>query len=145
MTSSPGLPSRDDERAAWDAIVADLSQEIDIPGIIAREQGFIDNAFDERDIPDDESADEHGAEAFTPAEPPPIPHPADVVARFAWAAVIGGPLLLIVSNVLSLGQFISGLGVALGIGGFVTLIARRRDTSPDERWGEDHFGDGAIR
>ena len=96
-------------------------------------------------VPELPDVDDDPQAAFLPPEPPPIPRPADTVARFAWAGVIGGPVLLIADYALSIGPFVSGVAIVVAIGGFVTLVARRRERSPDEQWGEDHFGDGAIR
>lgn len=136
-------PARpEDERAAWEAIVADLTTDPVFqlqsapPGPDDGEPALVPEL---PDVDDDPNA------AFLPPEPPPIPRPADTVARFAWAGVIGGPVLLVADYALSLGRFVSGAAIVMAIGGFVTLVARRREQSPDEQWGEDHFGDGAIR
>jgi hypothetical protein len=78
---------------------------------------------------------------FEPPPPPPIPLP-DTIGRFAWAAVLGGPLFLIVATVFDL----EGSGwpafLALGafVGGFVTLVARMKDRPPTDL-GDD---DGAV-
>mgnify|MGYP006268793351 FL=1 len=129
--------SEDPERAAWDAIVANLEADPELARLRLPEG--------EPPHVDADLVNLDDTEDFTPPEPPPIPRPADVIARFAWAAVIGGPVLLLASSALSLGSFLSGVGAILGVAGFVTLIARRSERSPDEQWGEDHFGDGAIR
>lgn len=156
MTADPtaNQPS-DAERTAWDAIVADLSADLNLAAIIADEQMAPatpgnpvapQHAHDETDaLPADEDDDDDGPEAFIPPEPPPIPPPSDVIARFAWAAVLGGPVLFLVASVLSLGRTITGIAAVLAIAGFATLIARKKERSPDEQWGDDHYGDGAIR
>ena len=59
-------------------------------------------------------------------------------ARAAWAGALGGPAVLMLANVLHWGSFIAGLGVAAGVAGFVTLIARHRDDRDDD------FTDGAV-
>jgi hypothetical protein len=78
---------------------------------------------------------------FEPPPPPPIPVP-DTLGRFAWAAVLGGPLFLIVATLVGLeASGWSGL-LALGafMGGFVTLVARMKDRPPTDL-GDD---DGAV-
>jgi len=78
---------------------------------------------------------------FVPPPPPPLPVP-DTLGRFAWAAVIGGPLFLVISALFSLD--VSGrpgfLALAASMGGFVTLVARMKDR-PDSDLGDD---DGAV-
>lgn len=78
--------------------------------------------------------DEH----YVPPPPPPLPR-GDRVTRWAWAALLGSPLLLIAAGLV--GLRIEGgaalLLVAAFIGGFVTLVARMkdrpgRDEDPDD-------------
>ncbi|MDQ1671268.1 MAG: hypothetical protein QOE40_3329 [Actinomycetota bacterium] len=75
---------------------------------------------------------------FEPPPPPPIPLP-DVVGRFAWAAVLGGPLFLVVATLLDLE--VSGwagfLALTAFVGGFVTLVARMKDRPPEDLGGDD--------
>ena len=144
MTTGP------DERAAWEAIVADLATDPAFRSPAPPPAVEIDpESLGIPELPDADSAnpdlDDGSRDAFDPPEPPPIPRPVDTVARFAWAGVVGGPVVLLLDYVLALGRIVSVAGLVLAIGGFVTLIARKREQSPDERWGEDHFGDGAIR
>lgn len=77
-------------------------------------------------------------ERFVPPEPPPLPH-GDALSRIAWAAVIGGPLFLLVSALawrnLPTWLLLTALGAF--IGGFVTLVARMPGERPDD-------GDGAV-
>ena len=136
-------PARpEEERAAWEAIVADLTTD----PVFQLRSAHAPQVDDEPVlVPELPEAEDDAPEGFLPPEPPPIPRPADTVARFAWAGVIGGPVLLVADYALSLGRFVSGAAIVMAIGGFVTLVARRREASPDEQWGEDHFGDGAIR
>lgn len=81
-----------------------------------------------------EDRDDH----FEPPPPPPIPVP-DTVGRFAWAAVLGGPLFLIVATILQ--ADVSGwpgfVGLAAFVGGFVTLVARMKDRPPTDLGGDD--------
>jgi hypothetical protein len=83
-----------------------------------------------------------GDDHFEPPPPPPLPMPADTLGRFAWAAVIGGPLFLVISALFGLD--VSGwpgfLALAASMGGFVTLVARMKDR-PDPDVGGD---DGAV-
>nr|WP_202447013.1 hypothetical protein [Streptomyces sp. SID5468] len=78
---------------------------------------------------------------FEPPEPPPLPQ-ADVTAKFAWLAVLGGPVLLLVYVLLQ--QPVPWWAMVLGIGGFLggfaTLIARMKDRDED---GDDPSG-GAV-
>ena len=78
------------------------------------------------------------ADHFEPPPPPPLPVP-DTIGRFAWAAVLGGPLFLIVATILR--ADISGwpgfVGLAAFVGGFVTLVARMKDRPPTDLGGDD--------
>ena len=65
-----------------------------------------------RSRPDDDF-DEDDEGHFVPPEPPPLPE-ADVTAKFAWLAVIGGPVLLLLAVLLRLGH---------------DVVARRRSAS----------------
>jgi hypothetical protein len=79
--------------------------------------------------------DEH----YEPEDPAPLPS-GDLPARLAWAAVLGGPLVLIVASVVE-GDPPGWLVVAsvlAFIGGFVALVARM----PAER--DDDDDDGAV-
>lgn len=140
-------PTRpEDERAAWEAIVADLTTD-PVFRLAGEPAPPASAAADDEPVlvPELPDVDDDPSAGFLPPEPPPIPRPADTVARFAWAGVIAGPVLLVADYALSLGRFVSGAAIVMGIGGFITLMARRREPSHDEQWGEDHFGDGAIR
>ena len=81
------------------------------------------------------------AEHYEPPPPPPIPLP-DTLGRFAWAAVVGGPLFLLLATLLGLD--IEGwpglLALLAFVGGFVTLVARMKDRPPTDS-GPD---DGAV-
>jgi hypothetical protein len=78
---------------------------------------------------------------FQPPAPPPVPVP-DTVGRFAWAAVLGGPLFLLLGTIFH--WDISGwpgfLGLAAFVGGFVTLVARMKDRPPTD----SGYDDGAV-
>jgi hypothetical protein len=90
------------------------------------------------DEPDDAFHDEEGN--YVPPAPPPIPRPKDSISRFAWAAVIGGPLLAMISIALGLDGIFSSAGLLMFFGGFGTLVARRPDHKPHE----DDLGNGAV-
>jgi hypothetical protein len=140
MTDRPSeLPEH--EQRAWESIVADLSGQIDLGTQFPKERSlpplsadgdYPDPLADEEDLEDDEAD-----EGYQPPHPPPIPRPSDAVGRFAWAAVLGGPVLVITANVLSWDSWLSGLGVAATIGGFVALVARMKERGPDD-------DDGAV-
>ncbi|OEV11258.1 hypothetical protein [Streptomyces nanshensis] len=80
---------------------------------------------------------------FVPPEPPPLPR-ADTTAKFAWLAVLGGPLLLILTVLFQqeLTWWIGTLGVGGFLGGFATLVARMRDERDEDDW--DDPGRGAV-
>lgn len=89
----------------------------------------------------DESDDDEGH--FVPPEPPPLPE-SDTTTKFAWLAVLGGPLLLIFTILLQqeLAWWIITLGVGGFLGGFGTLVARMRDGRDEDDW--DDPGRGAV-
>ena len=84
----------------------------------------------------DDGPDDH----FVPQPPPPLPE-ADRVTRLAWAAMIGGPSLIILAALLGIGLEGWVVVLALGgfLGGFATLIARMRDRPRQD----DGWDDGA--
>ncbi|MEW9520865.1 hypothetical protein [Streptomyces tubercidicus] len=90
----------------------------------------------------DDDLDETDEGHFTPPEPPPLPQ-ADVTAKFAWLAVIGGPLLLVTMVLLQqpVTWWITVLGVGGFLGGFATLVARMKDDDEDDN---DLPGSGAV-
>ena len=86
--------------------------------------------------PDDDPSDH-----FVPPPPPPLPE-VDRVTRLAWAALLGGPALIVVATLLGIGLegWVVVLAIASFLGGFVTLVARMRDRpSHDDGW-----DDGAV-
>ena len=82
------------------------------------------------DSPEMPTEDDEGH--FVPPPPPPLPSP-DPLTKGAWAALIGGPLYLLITVVL--GWEVPGwaafLAVAAFIGGFVTLVLRMGDEPRD--------------
>jgi hypothetical protein len=78
---------------------------------------------------------------FVPPEPPPLPA-ADATAKFAWLAVIGGPVLLLLAVLLGwdMTWWLTTLGIGGFLGGFATLVMRMR---PDDEEDDDP-GRGAV-
>ncbi|MEU2871279.1 hypothetical protein ABZ769_19015 [Streptomyces olivoreticuli] len=89
----------------------------------------------------DDDFDEPDEGHFVPPEPPPVPT-GDVTARFAWIAVLGGPLLLLIMVLLrqELTWWITTLGVGGFLGGFATLVLRMKDSDEED----DDPGRGAV-
>ncbi|UQA95959.1 hypothetical protein [Streptomyces halobius] len=92
--------------------------------------------------PSDDDFDEADEGHFTPPEPPPLPQ-ADVTAKFAWIAVLGGPLLLVVMALLQqpVTWWITLLGIGGFLGGFATLVARMKNDDEDD---DGTPGSGAV-
>ncbi|WP_406426531.1 hypothetical protein [Streptomyces sp. NBC_01589] len=90
---------------------------------------------------DGADADDHDEGHFVPPEPPPLPE-ADVPAKFAWLAVVGGPVLLLIAVLLQwdMTWWLTTLCVGGFLGGFVTLVARMQDADEDD----DDPGRGAV-
>jgi hypothetical protein len=82
-----------------------------------------------------EAEDAADEDRYIPPPPPPLPR-GDSVTRGAWAALLGGPLYLLLT--VFLGWEVPGwaafLSVAAFIGGFVTLVLRMGDEprGPDD-------------
>ncbi len=77
---------------------------------------------------------------FVPPEPE-LPE-ADATSKFAWLAVVGGPVLLLLAVLLQweMTWWLTTLGVGGFLGGFATLVARM-STGEDE---DDDPGRGAV-
>lgn len=114
---------------AWDAIVADLSGQVDLGPQFRPDPPVVED----RPHPDDVWLDE----GYEPPEPPAIPRPHHPAAKAAWAGVIGGPIVFLLIRVLGWEAWLGWIAGAATIAGFVTLIARLPDHREDE-------GDGAI-
>ena len=78
---------------------------------------------------------------FEPPAPPPLPS-VDTVTRFAWAGVLGGPVVLVLAALagLPLSGWVGFLALIAFMAGFVTLVARMQDRPPTDS-GPD---DGAV-
>lgn len=85
----------------------------------------------------DDDEDAH----YVPPEPPPLPY-ADVTTKFAWLAVLGGPLLMLgfILFQVELTWWAIMLGIGGFLGGFTTLVARMRTGEDDD----DLPGGGAV-
>ncbi|MER7043205.1 hypothetical protein ACIOHB_11090 [Streptomyces microflavus] len=80
---------------------------------------------------------------FVPPEPPPLPE-ADVTAKFAWLAVIGGPVLMLLAVLLQweMTWWLTTLCIGGFLGGFATLVARMPHDDDDDTYGDP--GRGAV-
>ncbi|MER7761224.1 hypothetical protein [Streptomyces sp. NPDC097619] len=92
--------------------------------------------------PSEEDLDASDEGHFVPPEPPPLPE-ADTTAKFAWLAVVGGPLLLLLAVLLQweMTWWLTTLGVGGFLGGFATLVARMQH---DDDVDGDDPGRGAV-
>lgn len=88
---------------------------------------------------DDLGHDDEGH--FVPPEPPPLPT-ADVTAKFAWLAVMGGPLLLLLAVLLGwqMTWWLTTLSIGGFLGGFGTLVSRMKGDDEED----DDPGRGAV-
>ncbi|MGZ9930507.1 hypothetical protein ACXNSR_11495 [Streptomyces sp. NC-S4] len=88
---------------------------------------------------DDLTAAEEGH--FVPPEPE-LP-PADTTSKFAWLAVVGGPVLLLLAVLLQweMTWWLTTLGIGGFLGGFATLVARMATGDEDD---DDDPGRGAV-
>ncbi len=91
---------------------------------------------DPADAPADDPEDH-----FVPPPPPPLPQ-VDRTTRLAWAALLGGPLLILLSAILGIGleSWVVLLSLAGFLGGFATLVARMGDKPRQD----DGWDDGAV-
>lgn len=107
------------------------------PGVSGpRDYDVVEPQDGDVDDPDD-SEEGH----FVPPEPPPLPE-ADVTAKFAWLAVVGGPVLMLVAVLLQwdMTWWLTTLCIGGFLGGFATLVARMPHDDD-----EDHDpGRGAV-
>ncbi|MFF5501796.1 hypothetical protein ACF1E9_01515 [Streptomyces roseolus] len=81
---------------------------------------------------------------FVPPEPPPLPE-ADTTTKFAWLAVVGGPVLMLLAVLFrwDMTWWLTTLSVGGFLGGFVTLVARMKGDDEDDD-GYDDPGRGAV-
>jgi hypothetical protein len=133
--SPTGSDLPEHEQRAWDAIVADLSGQIDLGPEFPKDPPT-PPATAAAAEPVAAVTEEDEDEGYVPPHPPPIPRPADAIGRFSWAAVIVGPLLVLATTLLEWDRWMADLGVILSVGGFVSLIWRMNDRDEDD--------DGAV-
>ncbi|MFJ7067125.1 hypothetical protein [Streptomyces sp. NPDC101115] len=81
---------------------------------------------------------------FVPPEPPPLPE-ADTTTKFAWLAVVGGPVLMLVAVLFQwdMTWWLTTVCVGGFLGGFATLVARMKHDDEDDD-GFDDPGRGAV-
>ncbi|MER6436537.1 hypothetical protein ABT275_09300 [Streptomyces sp. NPDC001185] len=91
--------------------------------------------------PAEDDFDEDDEGHFVPPEPPPLPA-ADTTAKFAWLAVIGGPVVLLLAVLLGwdMTWWLATVGIGGFLGGFATLVMRMNPDADDE----DDPGRGAV-
>jgi len=88
--------------------------------------------------PRDYALGEEPETGYEPPDPPPLPK-GDLLGRSAWAAVIGGPLFLLICALFwQPPQLYILIALAAFAGGFITLVARM----PKHR--DDDDDDGAV-
>lgn len=148
------MPEREDERGPrdedneWESIVAGFdaptapvghwpaSEDLDTPWQPPSTPRLTPEPEDDEPEPI-----EYDEGHYVPPPPPPVPiaHP---LTLWAWIALLGGVLILIgaplLSYELSTGWTVGAL--LMLVGGFVTLVARMRDSPPTDS-GPD---DGAV-
>ncbi|MGW7437735.1 hypothetical protein [Streptomyces sp. NPDC054849] len=98
--------------------------------------------------PRDHSLAEPKDDDLTPAEEghfvPPEPELplADTTSKFAWLAVVGGPVLLLLAVLLQwdMTWWLTTLGIGGFLGGFATLVARMQHDDDED----DDPGRGAV-
>jgi hypothetical protein len=115
----------------WDAIVADLTGQLDTGDL---------NTGDLDPPKSDPMIDELLSEgSFEPPEPPPLGVPADMITRLGWGGVLGGPIIVFTSSVIGIGSTGVGIGLLAFASGFAVLIIKMKDRDP-----QDDDGDGAV-
>jgi hypothetical protein len=129
-----GTAAEKDEEAGGDKPAKPLGSSVAFaPGVGPRDYSVPEPSEDDFDV-DDEGH-------FVPPEPPPLPT-ADATAKFAWLAVIGGPILLLLAVLLGweMTWWLATLGIGGFLGGFATLVMRMRTDDEDD----DDPGRGAV-
>ncbi|MFJ8672947.1 hypothetical protein [Streptomyces sp. NPDC093589] len=133
-------PAGDDDAAANDTGTAGPAGPAKPGGFVVYAPGVGPRSWTPSE-PSDDDFDESDEGHFTPPEPPPLPRP-DVTTKFAWLAVLGGPLLLMVLVLFQ--QPVTWWSTLLGIGGFLggfaTLVGRMKRDDEDD----DMPGGGAV-
>jgi hypothetical protein len=136
------VPDRDDRAKAGADAPADLSKKTD-PGSADPEVNRLDEEGQwDGPGPRDWAPEEEGEGHFIPPDPGPLPE-TDLITRFAWLAVIGGPLLLVICAIFDIDVtwWITTAGIGGFLGGISILILGMRDDRDDE-WTDP--GSGAV-
>ncbi|MEV7423678.1 hypothetical protein [Streptomyces sp. NPDC091212] len=91
--------------------------------------------------PSEKDFDEGDEGHFVPPEPPPLPE-SDATTRFAWLAVVGGPVLMLVAVLLQweMTWWLTTVCIGGFLGGFATLVARMHEDDDES----DDPGRGAV-
>ncbi|MEV5973584.1 hypothetical protein [Streptomyces sp. NPDC051921] len=132
--AEPGSPGDEPDKPALGSSV------VFAPGVALGGGGPRDYALPEPDESSGAADEGH----FVPPEPPPLPE-ADTTTRFAWLAVVGGPVLMLLAVLLQwdMTWWLTTLCVGGFLGGFVTLVARMKHDDEDDD-GFDDPGRGAV-
>ena len=127
---TPGTPSWPDREN-----IDDSGPRITAARIIRPAEPPLSRHDPEPGVGAESGADDEGH--YVPPPPPPLPR-ADPVTKFAWIALAGGPLYLLLTAILQwdVPGWAAFAAVAAFVGGFVTLVLRmgdeRRDDGPDD-------------
>jgi len=126
------------DREAWDAIVADLSQD---PNLAAADAQVAQTNREPAASQSDPMIDELLSDGhFEPPEPPPLPRPADLISRLAWAGAILGPVLILAAQIFALPWILKAAGGVAALAGFATLVMKL----PDRHRHVEDGTDGAV-
>jgi hypothetical protein len=139
LATGPGPADGDDDGAAKDGTAG--GGAAGGPGFVVFSAGTGPRDWEVAEASEDDF-DETDEGHFVPPEPPPLPK-ADTTTKFAWIAVLGGPLLLLVMLILQqpMTWWASVLGIGGFLGGFATLVARMRPGGGDD---DEPPGGGAV-
>jgi hypothetical protein len=126
-------PAEENIDESADESADDPADDKDPPGDSAGELTLTARVVKPATEDEDEDEDDH----YIPPPPPPLPKP-DAMTRFAWIALLGGPIYLVASVFLSwdVPSWAAFAAVAAFIGGFVALVLRMGDDPPED--------DGAV-
>lgn len=129
------------DREAWDAIVADLSQDPSLAAADSATHAAPQVQGDAQMHASDPMIDELLSDGhYEPPEPPPLPRPADLISRLAWAGAILGPVTILAAQILALPWILKAAGGAAALAGFATLVMKL----PDRHRHIEDGTDGAV-
>ncbi|WP_073914459.1 hypothetical protein [Streptomyces sp. CB00455] len=132
-------PAPDPEKESEPPVTALGGSVVFAPGVGLsgpRDHSLAQPQDDGAAVPADPAEEGH----FVPPEPE-LP-PADTTAKFAWLAVVGGPVLLLVAVLLQwdMTWWLATLCIGGFLGGFATLVARMAHGDDED----DDPGRGAV-